>query len=232
MSAMQYQRGMALEEADVQDGRPLGVIMATHTRLLLAIAVVTTAAVPAAAQTATEDAPWTRATSLAVSGGAAHDEPDWNGSFGGAVQWELTPHLAIEGAGRWIDRGRESNAFAGELSALFGLAGTRDTFVPYVLAGVGFHHRVFDRRPAAADGMPAFYMHRFRADHGFGTRESFTDPTVVLGTGVDIALSRTVVVRPDARVLWAIAGGRRHPVAVVTVALGYRFEHKPVTPAR
>jgi hypothetical protein len=213
-------------------GRTLRVIMTTHTRLLLALAVLTIVAAPAAAQSAAETAPWTRATSLAISGGAAHDGPDWNGSFGGGVQWELTPHLAIEGAARWIDRGRESNAFAGEISALVGLAGTRDTWVPYVLAGVGLHHRVFDQRPAAADGVPGFYMRRFHADRGFGTRESYTDPTVVLGTGVDIALSRTVVVRPDARVLWAIAGGRRHPVAVVTVALGYRFEHKPVTPAR
>jgi hypothetical protein len=206
--------------------------MATHTRrLLLALAAAVAVAAPAAGQGAAQTAPWTRGTSLAVSAGAAHDEPDWNGSFGGAVQWELTPHLAIEGAGRWIDRGRESNAFAGEISALFGLAGTRDTWVPYVLAGVGMHRRVFDRQPAAG-AAPAFYMRRFHADHGFGTRQSFTDPTVALGTGVDIALSRTVVLRPDARVLWAIADGRRHPVAVVTVALGYRFEHKPVTPGR
>lgn len=140
------------------------------------------------------------------------------------------PHFAIEGAGRWIDRGVDSSAFAGEVSALLGLAGTRDSFVPYVLACVGFHRRTFDGVSRATE--PTFYGRRFRASGAFGDSEAFTDPTLVVGTGVDVALGRNVVVRPDIRVLVAVNDGRRHPVAVVSIALGYRFEHKPVTPSR
>lgn len=197
------------------------------SRLVWIVIAATLVATPSAAQPSA----WGRGTGLAVSAGAAADGGEWHGQVGGAVLWELTPFFAVEGAARWVDRGIASSAFAGELSVLVGLGGTRDSFVPYLAGGVGFHRRIFDGASAAAQA-PDFYRRRFRAPDAFGDRESFTDPTLVLGTGVDVALSRNVVVRPDVRVLWAIADGRRHPVTVATVSLGYRFEHKPVTPTR
>ena len=121
-----------------------------------------------------------------------------------------------------------------DLSALIGLGGTRDTAVPYLAVGVGIQRSTFDiPAGAAADTVPAFYRRRLGVTAGgLGARRSFTDPTLVAGAGVDIALSRTVVLRPDVRVLFVVNGGRHESVAVATLNFGYRFEHKPVTPAR
>jgi hypothetical protein len=167
-----------------------------------------------------------------VAGGVAHDGERTRVALGGAALWELTAHFAVEGAGRWIDH-RAADAFAGELSALVGLAGTRETAVPYVALGVGFHRRTFDiHQDNDLGDVPAFYRRRLGTPGpGLGLRRAFTDPTLVAGTGVDIALSRTVVVRPDVRVMFVVNGGRHSTVTVATVNVGYRFEHKPVTPS-
>jgi len=200
------------------------------TRLLIAIGLSVGVVATAAAQNTVS---WGRGTGLAVAGGVAHDGDSTRAALGGAALWELTAHLALEGAGRWIDH-RAADAFAGELSALIGLAGTRETAVPYVTLGVGFHRRSFDvHADTDLGGVPAFYRRRLGTPGpGLGLRRAFTDPTLVAGTGVDIALSRNVVVRPDLRVLFVVNGGRHATVTVATVNVGYRFEHKPVTPSR
>ncbi len=98
-------------------------------------------------------------------------------------------------------------------------------------AGVGFHRRTFES--AGAGEIPAFYRRRLGAGGGtFDERRTFTDPTFVVGTGVDVALSRTVTVRPDVRALFVLNDGRHDTVYLATVSLGFRFEHKPVTPSR
>ena len=178
---------------------------------------------------------WDWASSLAVSAGASQADGDLRGVFGGSVSWETSAHFAIEAAGRWMDRGALPSAFAAEVAARLGLGGTRDTAVPYLVAGVGVHRRAFEVGPGAFDleRMPPFYRRRGGSSSGvLGQRPTFTDPALVFGGGVDVALSRTVVLRPDIRALVLFDGRRRDGVVVATVGIGYRFEHKPVTPMR
>jgi len=198
-------------------------------RLLLGgMLMVVASAAPAVAQGGSQDG---RATTLAVTTGVSRANESTQGLFGGDALFELTAHFALQGAGRWMDRGPGTGAFAAELCAVFGYAGTRETAVPYVTAGVGLHRRTFES--AGAGAIPAFYQRRLAAVGGvFGERRTFTDPTLVVGTGVDVALSRTVTVRPDVRALFIVNDGRHDTVYLATVSLGFRFEHKPVTPSR
>jgi len=197
-------------------------------RLAMAVAMAVALAVPAAGQDASQDG---RATALAVTAGVSRANETTHGVFGGDALFELTAHFALQGAGRWMDRGPHPGAYAAELCAVFGYAGTRETAVPYVSAGVGFHRRTFES--AGAGEIPAFYRRRLGPGGGtFGERRTLTDPTFVVGTGVDVALSRTVTVRPDLRALFVLNDGRHDTVYLATVSLGFRFEHKPVTPSR
>ncbi len=197
-------------------------------RIAIAVGLVVSLAASSAAQTPG----WGRGTGLAVTGGVTHADDHTRGVFGGAALWELTARLAVEGSGRWMDRGLASDAFAGNLAALIGLGGTRETAVPYVAVGVGLYRRSFDWSQAPdLDALPGFYRRRLGDGPGpLSGRRSFTDPSLVFGTGVDIALSRNVVVRPDVRVLFVMDGRRHDSVTVASVSVGYRFDHKPVTP--
>jgi hypothetical protein len=198
----------------------------------MTLALVIVSATTAGAQSAPA---WERGTGIAAAAGVTHaDGSGTHGTVGGSVLWELTTHFALEGAARWMHHGPASNGYAGELAALVGLGGRRDTAVPYLTVGVGFQRRNFDLAAGApVDDVPAFYRRRLGASGaGVGGRRSFADPTLVAGAGVDIALSRNVVLRPDVRVLFAVDGGRHATTTVAVVNLGYRFEHRPVTPAR
>ncbi|MBP7778667.1 MAG: outer membrane beta-barrel protein [Acidobacteria bacterium] len=193
-------------------------------------AVIVVSAAPVAAQDDSQDG---KATALAVTAGVSRANEATHGVFGGEALFELTAHFALQTAGRWMDRGPHPGAYAAELTALVGLGGTRDTAVPYVAAGIGFHRRTFDGADAAS--IPEFYRRRLGPDQGPGAisqNRTFTDPTLVVGTGVDVALSRTATVRPDVRALFVLSDGRRDTVVLATVSLGFRFEHKPVTPSR
>lgn len=178
-----------------------------------------------------QQAPPTSATSLAVTAGASRADEATRPTFGGAARWELTAHFAIEGSGRWMDRVHQPDAYAAELCAVAGLGGRRDAALPYVVAGVGLQRRTFERRDGTPD-VPMFYHRRLGAAGMMGERQSFTDPTVVLGVGIDVPLTRNVIVRPDVRALVVLNGGRQDTVLLATVGLGYRFEHRPVTPSR
>jgi len=197
--------------------------------LALSVGLVLVAGtVPALAQ---QVAP-TRATSLAVTIGGSRANEATRLVLGGTARWELTPHLAFEGAGRWMDRARHPDAYAGELAVVLGLSGTRESAVPYVVGGVGIHRRSFHREDGAP-AAPEFYRRRFAsAVSRAGSRETFTDPTLALGIGVDLPVGGQVTVRPDLRALVLFGGGRRDTVWVGTVSVGYRFQHRPVTPAR
>lgn len=195
---------------------------------VLAALVAACGAAPAGAQ----PAPVTSATSLAVTAGGSRADEATRLVLGGSARWELTPHLAFEGVGRWMDRARHPDAYAGELAVVLGLSGTRESAVPYVVGGVGIHRRSFHREDGAP-AAPEFYRRRFAdAVSRAGPRETFTDPTLALGIGVDLPVGGQITVRPDLRALVLFGGGRRDTVWVGTVSVGYRFQHRPVTPAR
>jgi hypothetical protein len=198
------------------------------TRLLATFTLMTLAG---AASALAQQAPPTSATSLSLTAGLAHADDAARPTIGGSARWELTPHLALEGAARWMDRVGQPAANAGEISIVYGLGGRRDSAVPYVLGGIGLQHRAFERG-SDMPHVPQFYRRRLRPASTLSERQSFTDPTVVVGLGVDVALARTVTLRPDVRTVFVVRGGRHDTVFVATVGLGYRFEHKPVTPSR
>ncbi|MGE0815015.1 MAG: hypothetical protein AB7O28_04265 [Vicinamibacterales bacterium] len=197
-----------------------------RTTLLVAILAVAWAG-PAMAQSA----PVEKATSLAVTGGVSNTDRDTGAVFGGSARWEFTANLALEGTGRWLDRGTHPDAWAAEVAAVVGLGGRRDSVMPYLVGGLGVHRRTF--HTGAGPALPEFYGRRVRASaNPIADQVTFTDPTFVVGTGMELPLSRTVVVRPDVRALLVRGDGRGDTVVVATVSLGFRFEHKPVTPAR
>lgn len=145
---------------------------------LLALFVSVGLATPVVAQSVSQGPPsWGRGTGLAVSPGVSLANEHVNMTLGGAALWELTAHFAIEGTGRGMDCGVQADAYAGELSALIGLGGTRDTAVPYLVLGVGLHRRTFEVHDTTAlDDVPGFYRRRLGAPGGvLGVRRSFTE---------------------------------------------------------
>lgn len=198
--------------------------------LVVAAALLLSAVTGAAAQAPA----WDHGTSLAVSTGAARADGTTGAAVGGSVSWELTTYFAIEGAGRWMDRGTAPGAYAGEVGARVGLGGTRDSAMPYVMVGVGAQRRAFDvHDQGEAAGMPEFYRRRLTLNgNAVGAHQTFTDPALVAGAGVDVALTRTLALRPDVRALVVFGDGQRNTVVVATVSLAYRFDHRPVTPTR
>jgi hypothetical protein len=108
-----------------------------------------------------------------------------------------------------------------------GLARLRPA-VPYVHAGVGFYRATFDR---ARSPIPHFYGRRMRSGAAFGT-DTFTDPSLVAGGGVNVFVSRNVAIRPDVEAMIVLRNSRSHVVTAVTVQLAYHFEDHPVTPRR
>lgn len=74
--------------------------------------------------------------------------------------------------------------------------------------------------------VPMFYGNRMgmlTPTNGRFGMQSFTDPAVSFGLGVQIRAGEHFVVRPDARAITAFANGDRRTVGVVTIGLGYGF---------
>jgi len=75
--------------------------------------------------------------------------------------------------------------------------------------------------------MPAFYANRMGvmtvpADGRWGMR-SFTDPALVVGGGVRLALTPHLSVRPDVRAITVFGGGHMNTLGAFSLNLGYRF---------
>jgi hypothetical protein len=170
---------------------------------------------------------WSRGTDIVGSAGVAA-----NGStgavWGGALGWQLTSALAIEGNGGWFDYGHDTTAFSGALKARVRLFGP-PTFAPYVHGGIGLYRTAFGPEATA---IPEFYRRRLAAPPQVITPRTFTDPAVVAGGGLNLALGRHVALRPDATATMVFDDGRMHVVATVTLNVVYHFEHHPVTPSR
>jgi hypothetical protein len=172
---------------------------------------------------------WSRGTTLNGFAGATMDSSQSGPAIGGAVGWELTPRVAIEGSGSWADFGQDTNSFAGALKVRLRIAGRR-YLDPFVQTGVGLYRASFGTSDPA---VPAFYRRRMVAStQGSATSGTFTDPTLIGGGGVSIFLNRHFALRPDAEVAFVFRDGNHHVVTTVALHAVYHFESHPVTPVR
>lgn len=194
----------------------------TFTVVALALSV------PAWTQPAPEAHEWGHGTTLTGFTGAAVDSSRSGPLFGGAIGWEITPRLAIEGSGLWVEHGSGTDAFAGALKVQAALL-RRHAARPFLQAGVGLYRSSFDVR----DEMPDFYEDRIQSESvGHGLIRTFMDPSLVAGGGVDLFVSRNLAVRPDIETMFVLHDRKSHVVTTIRINVVYHFEEHPVTPAR
>lgn len=203
--------------------------MALIHRILLPIAVWAALGGLASAQPALPQ-DWERGTTMTGFAGVATDSSGSAPVLGGSLGWEVTPRLALEGSGSWLDFGHGASAFAGDLRVRTRLWGRRH-IDPFAEAGIGLYRASYDARHAP--DVPSFYRRRMPA----GLPETlsirtFTDPTVVLGAGLNVYLHRHLALRPDVGATIVMRGGRTHVVRTVAVHAVVHFEDHPVTPWR
>jgi hypothetical protein len=194
-----------------------------YLRLAALLVFVTSTGV--AAQTTPPGNAWSHGTTVDVFAGVAAASSRGSALAGGAAGWEITPRLGLEGRMAWLDRPGRAEAFAAALTARANLTNARPA-VLFVKGGVGLYRASFE----AADGnMPDFY--RRRLGPGFGMTHTFTDPSFVVGGGVNVFTSRHWAIRPEIEAIVVRRQSRSHVVTAVTMGVAYHFEEHPVTPA-
>jgi hypothetical protein len=182
----------------------------------------------AAAQALGADADWSHGTTLNAFVGAGADGSKTGPLAGGSIGWEVTPRVAIEGTGYWLDRGTGADAFAAALKLQAGLTRSEKA-VPFLQAGVGLYRAAFE---PTAEPIPEFYSRRISADTGPGTTHTFTDPSFIFGGGLNVFLTRHVTIRPDVEVIVVRDDSQTYVVTAVAVRFAYHFEEHPVTPSQ
>jgi hypothetical protein len=190
-------------------------------------------------------------TALSIVPGAVFDSADTGPSIGAAITLDLSPRIAFEGAGTYVNRGSGLDALNIQAGLLANLANVNGRVVPFVAGGAGVYRASLDlgvpRFFGGAGGqfgpgtslcggtgvcpyghVPEFYARRLGAltapsvVDGWPTR-TFTDPAFHLGTGVRLYATRQVFVRPELRGLFVVGDGRVQSLATASVALGYAF---------
>jgi hypothetical protein len=173
---------------------------------------------------------WERGTTMTGFAAVASDSAGRGPMLGGAIGWEVTPKLAVEGSGAWLQFGEAASAFAGDLTVRMRLWGQRHVD-PFVEGGVGLYRASYDARHSS--DIPSFYRRRLRADlPDLMAVRTFTDPTLVVGTGLNLYLHRHLALRPDVGATIVMREGRRHVVTTVGMHAVVHFEDHPVTPRR
>jgi len=172
---------------------------------------------------------WSHGTTLNLFAGAASEPTKGALIAGGAVGWQLTPTMAIEGTGGWIDSQHSSSWFTAALKAQVRLAHARG-INPYVEGGIGLCRATFD---AGQANLPVFYRGRMSSPPGASLmNQTFTDPTFAFGGGLNIIATRHIAVRPAVEVGMAFRNSDTFTITAGVVRLAYHFENRPVTPAR
>lgn len=200
--------------------------MQRHTRYSIVLMLVLFSAT-ASAQTDPATM-WRHGTTLNVFGGMARSI-DTGPLAGGALGWEVTPRIAIEGSGTWFEWGHGSHGFGAAMLALVPLRRSRPV-VPFLAGGAGLHRAWYE---AADARMPEFY-HRRISDRpgGFSGTTVFTDPSLVFGGGVALFVSPHIAIRPDVNATVVMRSSHARVMATAAVHLAYHFEDHPTALAR
>lgn len=197
--------------------------MRPMVRLMSVACIMLAVAAAARAQTGIRPAEWSHGTTLNGFVGVPVDSEHAGAALGGAVGWEMTPRLALEGMGAWLDFGDGASGFSGAITLRTRLFGRR-TVDPFLQAGIGMYRASFD----ATTTLPRFYERR--AGRRIAGDLTFSDPTFVAGGGANIFLSRRFAVRPDVAATLVLRDGRRHVITTAGVHAVFHFEDHPVTP--
>jgi hypothetical protein len=99
---------------------------------------------------------------------------------------------------------------------------------PYVAAGFGLYRASF-ATPTAS--MSTFYQRRMMVDPPASSMV-FTDPLLRLTGGIDLIVYRHWAMRPEFSALIVRSGGSGETLFAGGLSVGYRFESRPITPAR
>jgi hypothetical protein len=192
--------------------------------LVLCVAVGT-----ASAQTEPQASVWRHGTTASGIAAFATDGPRSGPALGGAVGWEITPRIALEGDAAWLRFGAGLSAFSASLKGRVRFFGTRP-LDPFFEAGVGLYRASVSTN--TTEPVPAFYQRRLReglAPGASGT--TFTDPALVAGGGVNIHINRQFALRPVVDMTLVLGNGDRYVVTTVGVQAVVHFEDHPVTPS-
>jgi outer membrane protein with beta-barrel domain len=171
---------------------------------------------------------WSHGTTLNLFAGASSEPMKGAFTAGGAIGWQLTPTIAIEGTGGWIDSQSSSPWFTAALKAQARLAYAAGTN-PYVEGGIGLCRATFD---AGQANVPTFYHQRMMETPGASLmNHTFTDPTFAFGAGLNILVTRHVAIRPAVELTTVFRDRNTLTMTAGVVRLAYHFENHPVTPA-
>jgi hypothetical protein len=200
--------------------------MMSEKSVSLAALLVFVTSTTAAAQTTPAGNTWNRGTTVDAFAGVATASSRGGALAGGAAGWEITPRFGLEGRVAWFDRPGPAEAFAASLTAHANLLTARPV-VAFVKGGAGLYRASFE---AEDRNMPDFY--RRRLVPGFGIRRSFTDPSIVVGGGLNVFLSRHWAIAPEIEATVVRRQSRSYFVTAVTMGVAYHFEDHLITPGQ
>jgi hypothetical protein len=96
---------------------------------------------------------------------------------------------------------------------------------PFVEGGFG----LFRLTAPGVAGLPDFYRRRMAANDAGLVSQSFTDPLLQAGCGLNVFASRHLAVQPVIEVLAVRGGGRTYAFAAASARVAWHFEDHPVT---
>jgi len=202
--------------------------MARMVASLSLLVVMLVLSVPALAQTTTTDTPqFTRCTTANVFGGGTFISDEHHPVLGGAVGWELMPHLTAEATFRWLTPQQGSTAMSALFTAQVPMRwGGR--LVPFIAGGAGLHHATFD---LSHGPLPDFYQRRVTSTLATG-QQAFDDPAYVVSAGVSFFPTRHMSIRPELETMLVRGGGENLIGITAAVRIAFHFEDHGVTSAR
>ena len=202
------------------------------SRLQLAIVaallpgLLTLSARSAAAQTQVAP-PWTQCWILSASGGVASAASESGPLIGAAVSWDLTHRFGVEASSSWMNWGQDTTGAAVAITARI-MVTDRRSVTPFVQGGIGAFVMTVD--PSGSD-VPDFYRRRLTPGSQFQKR-TFTDPSAVIGLGVDVRASNRMSVRPVVDLTTVVRDGNTATVVTGRVEFAYYLQLPRITPTR